>query len=278
MTTRQLGRKSRLVLGQAGALSTEFSEEFDYKFDIQRVLRGSPNKGSIELSNPPRDAVAALRDADALVRLYAGYSSARLIFEGSPVANGINYRKAAGDGTSTLQIEAQEGGNTYAFSQLNVTFSEEVTLRRVFEAAADSLGLDLGFIEDLKDVRFPQGISLIGPTARILDRISDMGDVDWTTQGGLLELIPVGGDVGEEAVVFSEVTRNLLSITDKGGGNIEIVGTLDGRVRPGRRFVVEYPSESRLSGIYKATACIYSGDTGFGDDFEITVIGRPTNG
>ena len=247
------------VPGQEGRLwtTTQFAGP-RIAFRVKKNLGKNANESSIQIINLNEESVSLLHEPEVLINLFAGHENIpRLIFRGSPIKDGVKGEWQSGI-DFVLKIDAQDGGRQIANGHTNETFATETKLEQVLTLAAKDLGVPLGDIGQLADVRLTQGVTLSGPTRDILDRVARMNKATWTINDGALDLILTDGDSGDSAVLLSETNGNLLAIKPKDKNKIEVVAILDGRIRPGKRFVVE---SSKINGIYKARDMELVGDT-----------------
>lgn len=269
MSVELFGRHVTLQIGQEGEEGRSYSD-LRIAFSIDHTRDSTPSRAVIEAYNLAAETVALLQDPDVVVRLVAGYDLPRSLFRGNPVRNGIRSTRTAPN--PVVSIEAQDGLRRYQAARVNVSFARETTLRQVYDAVAEQLGLPDGVIRVDEDIRFPHGITLAGTAREVLDRIAETSAADWWIRDGVVQLVPEGGETGEQAIVFSAETGNLIGSPVPTDNGIEVTALLDASMRPGRPFVVE---SEHYEGTYIADTVSFRGDSGFDTPFYVICTGRP---
>lgn len=269
-STLLFGRQVVVQFGTPGTTGKSFSD-LRVTFRVQMSRSSTPNTGSIQIYNLNPDSIALLQKPDAVIRLLVGYDVPRLIFQGEPIKGGVKLERQGPD--RILSIEAQDGGRSYREARIEVSFATQTTLRQVLDAVSAQLGLPSGTIRIDDDMRFPHGIVLSGSARDVLDRISRASGADWFVRDGVLQIVPTGGDTGEEAILFSVAQGNLIGSPAPTDQGIEVRGLIEPSMRPGRVFRVDseqYPGQD-----YVATDVEFVGDAGWDPTFYVTVRGRP---
>ena len=273
------GREVVVQVGRAGDTGREL-RDLRVSFRVEMDRTSVPSRGVIQVYNPAEATVGVLQQEDAVVRLLAGYASAggpRLIFRGEPVRNGVGMERRGPD--RILTIEALDGGREVADGFVNTSFGRETSARQVLDALAAALGLPLGIplggALD-REIRWPHGLTLVGPARDELDRVCEALAADWFVRDGALYVVGRGRSTGETAPLFSPAAGNLVgSPTRKADGSVEVVALLDPAMRPGRPFVVESAS---VSGEYIARDVAFDGDSGYDAIFYVRLTGEPRAG
>lgn len=262
-----------LQLGTPSSTGKQY-DGFRVGFDVTMTNDGKPSTAKVEAYNLNPDSVALAQAQDAIVRVLVGYKSQggtdRLIFEGNPITKGVKLEKRAQD--RVLSIDAADGGREYSTSSVSESFTTSTKSRQVFELLADRLGIPLGNVAAVVgDVDFPHGIVLTGRTSDLLNRVATISRARWAIRDRTLQFWPVDGSTGEESVVFSAETGNLVgspTVTDEG---VEVTALLAPTLRPGKAFRVE---SDQANGDYVATKVQFKGDT-FGQEFYVVASGTP---
>lgn len=265
-------RQAILQIGPPGQPGREF-RGIRIGFSIRMTRGATPNKGRIVAYNLSRESAALMQQDGAVVRLTLGYDVPRLVFQGTPVKAGVRERKQGAD--RVLIIEAEDGGAAVRNARLSLVFDGPTTLGQVYDAAAEQLGLPAGVVRIDRGHQFPNGLSLYGRAADVLDRLAVMSDGDWFIRDGVVNLIERDGDTGDTAVKFSSASGNLIGEPEPTDLGIKITALLEPSMRPGRAFVVE---SERYNGTYIARDVEFIGDSGFDNSFYVTVTGRPRTG
>ncbi len=261
-------RQVILEIGQPGQPGKQF-RDLRISFTVDMSRSRNPNTSTIEAYNLNERSIAAAQRDGAVVRLLAGYDVPRLIFQGEAVKNGVWSEQQGPD--RVLHFEGQDGGSRYRAARVDVTFSTATTLGQVLDAVTAQLGLPLGTIRVDRTIQFPQGVALRGPARDVLDRIAAAQDQDWFVRDGALQIVPRNGATGETVVELSAARGNLIGSPRAKDNGIEVTDLLEPSLRPGRRFVVH---SKNFNGIYIAHDVRFRGDSGFGNDYFVTVTGR----
>jgi hypothetical protein len=273
VTARLLQRRVLVQLGTAGSTGKEY-DGLRVRFAVTMTDSSTPNEAKVEIYNVAASTVSAMQSDDAVIRLLVGYASEgapRLLFQGNPISNGVQLERKGVD--TVLTVEAQDGGREYTSSHLAESYGTGTTSAQVFAALADSLGVPLGNVDAVVGtIDFPSGIVLQGRASDQLDRVAAMSGARWQIRDGALQVWSVGGSTGEQAVVFSASTGNLIgspAVTDDG---VEITGLLAPTLRPGKPFRVD---SRDVQGDYVCTSCEFKGDSGWGSEFYVVAKGTP---
>lgn len=263
MSERLHGRRVILEIGQPGEPGVSI-EGLPIAFDIQFKLDGKPNQGAITASGVARDLYGAAQQPGAIVRLFAGYNTPKLIFTGDPIPRiGVKYGHAVG--TRVLEIQALDTGSKYSNTYVDISIDGQTTLKQVVDAIAVALALPVGPLPpELSTLQFGEGFYASGKPDAVLARVGAMADLDFTTRDGALLAIPRSGHSGEPVVVLSTAGGNLLNMQQQKDGTIEYTALLDGSIRPGRRIVFDHPD---FKGQAKARDVRFHGDPGWAAPF-----------
>lgn len=266
------GRQVFVELGTESSGTGRRLEGLRIGFEVDCNDGSEPNNAKVEVYGVGRDTVAMMQEDDALIRLYAGYTSttgARLLFEGNPTDGGVKLDKRGAD--RVLVVEAQDGGNVYRTSFIAESYAVPTTSGQLFDRLALAFGLPLGSTSGVdRDIDFPHGIALTGPVRQQMDRVAAMSGARWQIRDGALHIWPAGGTTGESATVFSAAAGNLIGSPKPTDDGIEVTALLAPTLRPGKPFRVE--SED-YTGDYVATSVRFRGDSGWARDFYVIAKG-----
>lgn len=267
--TALFGRQVILQIGTAGNPGKSF-RELRVSFRVDMTRAGTPNEAKIAIYNVNEDSISLAQQPGAIIRLLAGYDVPRLIFRGSPVANGVKLTKQGPD--RVMSIEAQDGGRELAGARLNVSFSTPTTLRQVFDEVARQLGLPTGTIRLKEDaISYPNGITLTGPVRDVLDRLALSTGSHAFVRDGVLYFLEADGSTPEVAIEFSTERGNLIGSPTPKDKGVEVTALLEPSIRPGRPFVLR---SRRYDGVYIARDVTFVGDSGWDQAFYTIVTGR----
>lgn len=173
-------------------------------FEVSKNLGKEPNKCSIKMFNLSPDTRAEVEKDPLKVTLYAGYDGvARLLFTGD-----LRYAYSERNGPDIVtNLDVRDGLRAFANARMNRSYKPPITVRRVLEEAARSLGLDLPpEVEQSTELKqaLADGISLHGPTRDVLTRLLAPYGYGWSTQNGRLQILRDGDTRADQAFLINE--------------------------------------------------------------------------
>jgi hypothetical protein len=260
-------RQVVLQIGTEGAEGRQF-QGLRCRFKVEMSKTSAANDAVIELYNPSGDSVALAQAPGAIVRLLVGYDVPQQVFYGNPVEGGVTLSRTGPD--RILRIEAQDGGSNLQ-ARVNTSFDSQTSAQQIFDEIAAQLGLASGTIR-IGSMTLTQGMVLYGKAQDALDEFCRSLGLEWFVRDGALQVISLGGDTGEAAVVFSSSTKNLIGAPKKTKEGVEVTGLISPSLRPGKPFRVE---SAEIEGDYIAEDVTFVGDSGYETSFYVTVAGRP---
>ncbi len=261
-------RKVLLQIGEPGDVGKQY-KDLRIAFNVTMTDASSPNEANIDVYGLNADSLAVAQSPTAEVRLLVGYDAPRQIFVGNPVKNGVSILRQQAE--VILRIKAQDGGRAYGTARVALSYSQPTLLSEVVSAVSKQLGLPTDVVQIENDYQIPGGLTLVGPARNILDDLARSSGADWMSRDGAFVWKPKGRDTGEQAVVFSSRTRNLVGSPIIKDDGIEVKALIDPNIRPGKLFQLESVD---LNGLYVARAVTFTGDT-HGNDFYVVVHGVP---
>jgi hypothetical protein len=269
-----LGRRVVLEFGTEGAAGKRFTDlRVGFRVDMSRSA--DPNKGRIVAYNLAAESVSLLQRPRAVVRLLVGYDVPRLIFVGTPIANGVRLERNGPD--RVIVIEALDGGRAWQAARVDLSYAPQTSFAQVFADVVAAIGLPTGTVHAPAGLRFSSGLVLAGAARDVLSRLAVMADRHWFVRDGVLHFVEIGGDTGETAPLISSRTGNLIgspmprAATKANEAAIEVRALLDPAIRPGRRFQLE--SEA-FNGVYIARDVVFEGDSGYEAPFYVTITAQ----
>lgn len=216
-------------------------------------------EAEIEVYNPAPATIAAAEEPGAVLQLYAGYEVPELLFEGSPIRDGVMVRKDGVD--RILSIVARTGGVQLQRARLSLSYAQGTRASEVVAEAARAIGLPLGVVQLAQDYDLPAGFSYSGNANELLQRLVQSAGSTLTVRDGALQALPAGADTGELVTLLTPKTGLLGSPTRRKGKKralVEIKALLIPGLRPGKRVGAE--SES-LSGVFVARDVTFDVDS-----------------
>lgn len=272
MSERLYGRQ---VIAEIGVPGQNFRrwEGLRISARVRLGLESSPNSAEIDIYNLTRDSISRAQEKGAAIRLFAGYSTPRLIFAGPINRGGAVMTKQGPD--RILSIEAKDGGIAYQAARINKTFDRGMSLQNVFDALAEETGLPLGAVEIPDGAQLTQGVTLTGRVSDALDRLATMTSAEWSIQQGELQFLPRGQTTPDQAVLVSSApgSRNLIGSPAPGNDGLEVRALLDGRLKPGRRIKLK---SDQFEGVYRIRQVEHALDSGWDQPFYSDLILRET--
>lgn len=238
-------------------------------FQVKMSSSGEPNTATIRVWGLGHEAVAAMQDPDAVVRLNAGYDAPRLIFQGSPIEGGVQFERRGAE--SVLTIEAADGGRELNLTNVGFSFATDVTARQVLDEVLLQLRIPVGYIETTNTAIYPNGLTVAQKARTVLDRLALAEGAVWHIRDGAFYFYPRSGQTREPAVVFSAWLGNLIGTPIAKDNRLEFRALLEPSVRPGRACIVH---SEQFNGTYIARDVAFVGDSGWGNDYYVDVIGE----
>jgi len=252
-------------------------------FKVKSTLKPDPNDLDLRIYNLSPTTRAKLSAAAAApVVLVAGHQgTAQVIFSGR--ARTVDHLR---DGASWV-THVQSGDGNQAFTKLSaISFAAGTRATDVAIALAKDLGVEAGDAiarlrrGDFTGARevFLQGFSASGRSVRDFDRVAKVLGLEWSIQGGVLQLLEPGKGTQEAAYELAPDT-GLIGSPDHGapGPNgepplLKVKCLLNGGIRPGR--VVSLRSSAR-SGFYVVDQVEHAGDTHGASEWTTSLEARP---
>lgn len=266
-------RRVRVSVGQPGQRGVLF-EGLKTSFRVSRTIDREPNKCEISVHNLIPESVRLFQEEGAVIVLEAGHGdTVDTLFLGD-----IDRAVVTSRGTDrVLQIEASDGGRKLRGAEITESFGRGTSLQTVFDALANSLGVPIGPASRIPRIDIARGIVLSGPVRDALDLVTRSVGLVWSVQDDELVVVardPVGAviagllsDTRESAPLVSPAS-GLIGSPRQTEEGVEVETLIDGRLRPGRRFVLE---SRDLSGVYRASEVEHIGDS-FGEQAYYTRV------
>jgi hypothetical protein len=253
--------------------------DLDCEFRIKRDLRHTPNTCELTVYNlNPNHRAQLTQHKHSFVRVEAGYEAGTsLIFSGD-----VRKCEHAHDGVDWVtKIQAGDGERRFQTARIARSYGPDAAVGTVIRAIAEALGVGIGnAVEALQSAQltrvgqaFPSGVWLHGNAARELQHLVRSVGMEYSTQDGVLQLLPRGGTRALELIVLSPSTGLLGVPTVSKKNVIKATCLLIPDLVPGRR--IEFRDTSGATGIYRIEVVEYSGQTR-GDDWFAELECKPT--
>ena len=266
------GRVVTLEVGTAGGEGLALAG-LRTSFRVSQSRSRTPNEATVRVwglsASTAKDIAGRLKASDGVIKLFAGYRTAKQIFIGEPVRHGVRVDPSGAE--RVLRVQAQDGGRRYRDSYVDVSFASSTTARQVLNEVLAQMQLPAGTIQLDESARWPYGFHASGPARDVLDRIADQAGAEWFIRNGVVHVLQPGSRV-EQGPVISAANGNLIGSPQQTDEGIQVTALLLPSVRPGTSFEVR---SEQHSGEYVARDVVHEGDTGFDRPFYTTVTGRP---
>jgi hypothetical protein len=267
------------------ALKVEFSIEKNSNKDpnIAEVIVYNFNPINRSTLQQGSKLVETLRQAtppklyDWPIVIEAGYVGFKeLLFTGN-----ITFANSRKEKTTWVtDIEAGDGEKQYRKSRINKSFGPGTNILTAATQTAALMGVGPGNLATKLGPGifrkgygvFAQGVTLSGRASNALDKMLSSAGFTWSIQDGQLLILAPNETTVEEVVVISNKLGNLIGSPEKGDeGSITIRSLLQGKLKPGRRLLLE---SNMITGFFKIEKVIHFGDT-WGNDWYTEVEAKP---
>ncbi len=283
------GRQARVRIGDVDVTGLRVA------FRVEKTYRARPSSVEVKVWNLSDATRRAIEQASQLraqslapgvgyvrprrlvfVALDAGYDAGtfRLFF--GDVRHMVTTVEAPDIVTT---ISGGSGELSFHFARVNRSFAPGTTVEAVLNHAASALGVDLGNAPEMfrgAQLRgqsvFRDGTVLSGNAARQLDALCTAAGFEWSVVDNRLQVLNIGGAVGESIVLLSPET-GLIGSPQRDDSALRIVRGkcfLMPDVAPGRRVHVRSKFVDEVIRVRKAN---FVGDT-YGQDWSIEFEGH----
>lgn len=258
----------RLIPG-TGATDTREALRVDalrVLFSVKKTLEKEPNTADVTIVNLGEDSRRKVElSRGGVVRLTAGYEgNEALIFSGN-----VRFASSAREGADwRTKIESGDGELAFSSAKFNATFSKNANARDVIKAAAAALGVGKGnldkMIDSLPNPTHVRGFAASGRASDVLGQLLKSQGLNYSIQGGQLQVLKKGEPVEARAILLSANTGLIgspeVSAPKEVGGKptIKVKAYLQPQIRCGG--LVEVRSNA-LRGQYLVTSLEHSGDS-----------------
>lgn len=178
------------------------------EFSCRKSRSDSPNELSVRIYNPSPDTRLQGLDADATVRLFAGYGDNVKLLAQSQVTRAIVEREYT---DTTLLIESLDGINDLRKTRVSLSFDAGATARQVLDAISERLGFPLRPVEVDLNIPLRGGYSHVGGIGQALDDITSRVGAGWSVQNGDLLILGEDGRTQTQVIFLSPDTGMIQS-------------------------------------------------------------------
>lgn len=245
-------------------------------FKITKTLRPSPNTCELRIYNlSPTNRNQIEQMAEVTVKIDAGYAgNLSTLFLGD-----LGRGRSAVDGTSIVTtLEGRDGGRRVRTARVARSFAAGTSVEAVLTQVASALGLDPGNSTTafrgarLGSVQvFAEGTAVDGSAADVLTSLTAAAGLEWSAQGGAIQVLPRGQALNLSAVVLSPDTGLVGSPSIDTKGVVKAKALLIPELtQPGRKVQI---NSRFVSGIYRVDKVEITGDTE-GKDWHCSIEAR----
>jgi len=254
-----LHRRWRITVG------TFQTEELAVEFACKRTLRPAPGTAEVKLYNLSADHHALVQSARGqVVRIEAGYvDGMSQLFQGD--VRRVDIERAGPDWIT--KITAGDGAHAIRTARGRRSFGPDTTIEEVVRYAAAQMGVGTGNVAevvravglDRLGAAFPaRGTVLHGSAADELGELLRTAGLEWSVQGGVLQVLPRGGALQRQAIVLAPDTGLVGSPEAGQHGAVKAKALLIPELVPGR--LVQLESVVR-EGLYRIEKASYKGES-----------------
>jgi hypothetical protein len=259
-------------------------------FNIDKNSDKSPNKAEVTVFNFNLANRATLKTGNQIAQetratglaydwplvIEAGYMGSReVLFTGN-----ITYATSKKESTDWVtNIECGDGETKFRENRINKAFGPGTTVAQValecstaLDVGPGNIGekLGTGIFRDGYGV-FSQGYVASGASQEILDDLLSSAGFTWSIQDGNLQILAPEDTTFEEIVVLSKEFGLVGSPEVGDKGIVTAKSLLQGKIRPGRRIIIQ---SEMVSGTFKIDKVSHYGDT-FGSDWYTELEAKP---
>lgn len=263
----QFGRVVNVYLGEdIGAVKVS---GLNILFNVSRTVDTTPDKAVVDIYNLAGTTRQSANKRFTYIILEAGYEdNYSRIFKGK--LNNLNHSK---NGTDIVtRLIASDGGQEYQLSYVDEQL-KGASVRDLAAFVVSRMGLQLGDVSGLPDIKYHRDMVLSEPARHILERLSSRWGVNVTIQDGVVDFVRYSDTLGTAEVISQETGMiGSPSITEKG---VTVTSLLKPSVRPNSLVdiragffekKIQDPSKLKRAsefggGTYKVVSVIHDGTT-----------------
>lgn len=251
-----------------------------FDFSVTKTLKPEPNKATINVYNlslAHRLQLQAMRFPS--VQLEAGYAETLgVIFLGKLRDAGTTKKE---DGSMVTVLESGDGEKELKSSRVNVSIAKGTNTDQILKQIAGAIGVGKGNLDDAaRKIRsafsgtaniFSSGTVLSGLAAREMDRICKSLRLEWSVQGGKLQILERNKALEAVAIKLNKKTGMKGEPTIDNKGFVTAQAVLMSDLVPGRIVVIE---GDRVKGQFRVEETTHSGDT-YEGEWMVEMKGKP---
>ena len=246
----------------------------DVAFDVRRNLSKDPNTADITIRNLSESHRAEIQaKKDATVSLWAGYRQPRntVIFGDSQnFSNTLSLiykgdlREVWTEKNTITRVTSGDAERKKRGSRVQRSFRKGSPIKPAIEACAKAMGIGLGNLAKVRDLKFksgstfPKGTAVSGSAADELEKLLRSAELTYSVQSDNLQVLGPKQTLEGDTVVLSPDSGLLGAPSVSSDGTVRAQTLMIPDLVPGRR--VEFRSKA-VQGDAKVQTAAYSGDT-----------------
>jgi len=206
-------------------------------FSVERTLQRRPGRAEVKIWNLSRDRRRALEALQRAIRveLYAGYEDdTPLVFAGE-----LHRAESTDEGATVVTtIRSRDGGRAHG-ARVSRSHAAGASWTSAVRSVLEAMGIGEGNLGSFATATmgglstFAAGVTLTGDAGEGLDRLMRSADLEWSVQGGALQLLPRGGGLTQPAVRLAPGTGLVGSPTRGDRGRVIVNAKMIAGLVPG---------------------------------------------
>jgi hypothetical protein len=242
----------------------------DIEFRVERSRKSSQNTAEFTVYNLAADTRKYLsqQKAGLVVEFRAGYADQKPIpgiFLGE-----LRETTSLRDGANWKTIVTSGDGDQAKKRPISFSLGPGTTFENAVKRIIAEMGVQAGNLAGqllkgkLADSskQFSQGFTAHGNGDEELRKLLKSGGLEHSYQNGVLQVLPIDGNLGNAAVLLKEGAGLIGSPEVGDKGSIKVRSLLTADIRPGAVFKVE---AENVTGFYVAKKCVYVGQSAGAD-------------
>jgi hypothetical protein len=247
----------------------------DIAFSVERTLRREPNRASLRVWNLSDGNRAAIgRMEQVRVRIEAGYEQASgLIFDGELV-EGLSRK----DGSSWVtELRSGDGHSAARSARISWSYRAGASTSALLERVAGELGVGIGnALEAFGRAGTPAGTRLehgavSGRADDVLTHLCEAVGLEWSIQGGVLQVLDQGGALRRTAIVLDSDSGLVGSPHVDSRGRLHAEALMVPELEPGRLVSVR---SAHVEGTWRVTKATFAGESS-GKQWGVSIEAEP---
>lgn len=241
------------------------------RFRVKRHV-GKLDGAQLDVWGLALDTYGQIARSDTVTRLVAGYvGSTGELLQGTTVAGSL--RRVVQDGEVVTTWQVQEAAYRFAGVILSASWQGSVTATELLDYVADAVGLSRVQQALPRVPTYARGYVLSGSARDALRALAADCGCSPSVQSARLVLVPLDGSPARVRGLVLAPDSGLLGWPEQSDkGRVRVRSLLQPGLLPGDAYRV---GGSTLTGDYVAEEVEHAGDSGWAEEYETVVTGRP---